>query len=283
MRSPDNLLQRGTLATMTVSRESPVTQGARMPDKALDSRTRPIKHLKIATYNVRSLLASGKEHQLIEGCTKYKINLLAIQEHRTRLKEATFEWNKERTWLKYLASANGQRGGGIGFYFYKETIYAVQEVKQVSERIIVAHLNGNPQMTVVNFYAPTNEKSVDNDKAKDTFYKDLYNLLSNIPPHNVLIVLGDFNARIGKDSHQSYPTVTGPFCSEEQTNENGQRLVDLCIENNLRPVSTRFPHKLGRLWTWTHSSGTHSQIDHILITSKWVNSVRNCRAYNTIQ
>ena len=138
-------------------------------------------------------------------------------------------------------------------------------------------------MTVVNFYAPTNEKSVDNDKAKDTFYKDLYNLLSNIPPHNVLIVLGDFNARIGKDSHQSYPTVTGPFCSEEQTNENGQRLVDLCIENNLRPVSTRFPHKLGRLWTWTHSSGTHSQIDHILITSKWVNSVRNCRAYNTIQ
>ena len=38
-----------------------------------------------------------------------------------------------------------------------------------------------------------------------------------------------------------------------------------------------------RQWTWMHPAGSKHQLDHILINSKWVNSIRNCRAYNTVE
>ena len=43
------------------------------------------------------------------------------------------------------------------------------------------------------------------------------------------------------------------------------------------------PHPMGRLWTWIHPAGPVHQLDHILINSKWVNSLRNCRAYNSVE
>ena len=32
-----------------------------------------------------------------------------------------------------------------------------------------------------------------------------------------------------------------------------------------------------------HPAGTKHQLDHILINNKWVNSLRNCRAYNSVE
>ncbi|XP_078617621.1 uncharacterized protein LOC144885572 [Branchiostoma floridae x Branchiostoma japonicum] len=67
------------------------------------------------------------------------------------------------------------------------------------------------------------------------------------------------------------------------TNDNGDRLVNLCQEHKLRPAQTRFPHPRSRLWTWMHPGGSTHQLDHILINGKWVNSLRNCRAYNSVE
>ncbi len=45
----------------------------------------------------------------------------------------------------------------------------------------------------------------------------------------------------------------------------------------------RFPQPRNHLWTWTYPTGSTYQLDHILINSKWVNSLRNCRAYNSVE
>ena len=45
----------------------------------------------------------------------------------------------------------------------------------------------------------------------------------------------------------------------------------------------RFPQPRSRLWTWMHPAGSTHQLDHILINSKWTNSLRNCRAYNSVE
>ena len=55
------------------------------------------------------------------------------------------------------------------------------------------------------------------------------------------------------------------------------------MEHNLRPAQLRFPHPHGTLWTWSHPAGLKHQLDHILINSKWVNSLCNCRAYNSVE
>ena len=72
----------------------------------------------------------------------------------------------------------------------------------VTKRIISATFHGNPQLTVTSVYAPT-ECSLPDDK--DDFYSDLNNHLEQMKPHNVHLVVGDFNARVGLDSHSIYP------------------------------------------------------------------------------
>ena len=101
--------------------------------------------------------------------------------------------------------------------------------------------------------------------------------------HNIHLVVGDFNARVGLDSHSIHPEVIGRHCFYDTTNNNGERLVDLCEEFQLRPAQMRFPHPRHRLWTWMHPSGSTHQLDHILINNKWKNSLRNCRAYNSVE
>ncbi len=108
-------------------------------------------------------------------------------------------------------------------------------------------------------------------------------LLEHVKRHNIHLILGDFNARIGLDSHASHPWIIGLHCYHDSTNDNGERLINICQEQNLRPAQMRFPQPRNRLWTWTRPNGTTYQLDHILIRSNWVNSLRTCRAYNSVE
>ena len=116
----------------------------------------------------------------------------------------------------------------------------------VTKRIISATFHGNPHFTVTSVYSPT-ECSLPDDK--DDFYNDLNNHLEQMKPHNIHLVVGNFNARVGLDSHLIHPEVIGRHCFNDTTNNNGERLVDLCKEFQLRPAQMRFPHPRHRLWT----------------------------------
>ena len=110
-----------------------------------------------------------------------------------------------------------------------------------TKRIISATFHGNPQLTVTSVYAPTpTECSLPDDK--DDFYNDLNNHLEQMKPHNIHLIVGDFNARVGLDSHSIHPEVIGRHCFYDTTNNNGERLVDLCEEFQLCPAQMRFPH-----------------------------------------
>ena len=52
----------------------------------------------------------------------------------------------------------------------------------------------------------------------NAFYADLRSVLSNVPVHNILAVLGDFNAKLGPDVQK--------FTFNETTNRNGELLID---------------------------------------------------------
>ena len=94
-----------------------------------------------------------------------------------------------------------------------------------------------------------------------------------MPAHNVLLVIGDFNARIGPEH--------GNFTFHETTNRNGNCLYELVIENRLVIGNTYFQKRKGKLWTYTSPLGTHAQLDYILIRKKWLNSLINVEAYGS--
>lgn len=135
--------------------------------------------------------------------------------------------------------------------------------------------------TIIATYAPTN---ISNDNDKQSYYDDLQDCIFNIPKYNLLIIAGDFNARIGKDSHLLFPKIIGKHTYHDETNDNGKRLVSLCETSHLKPIQMKFPQPLKKLWTWTDlRTKAKFQIDHILINTKWINSARNCRSYNSVE
>ena len=85
--------------------------------------------------------------------------------------------------------------------------------------------------------------------------------LSLTPQKDVLVIIGDWNAKVGS---QETPGITGRFGLGVQ-NEAGQRLIEFCQENALVIVNTLFQQHKRRLYKWTSTDGQHrNQIDYIV-------------------
>ena len=54
---------------------------------------------------------------------------------------------------------------------------------------------------------------------------------TSVPRHNVLVVMGDFNARVG--------STDGRFAFHKETNRNGEKLVELTQEFGLEICNTK--------------------------------------------
>ena len=67
------------------------------------------------------------------------------------------------------------------------------------------------------------------DGAIERFYEDLQDLLKLTPKKDMLLIIGDWNAKVGS---QEIPILTGKFGLGVQ-NEAGQRLIEFCQKNTL--------------------------------------------------
>ena len=72
--------------------------------------------------------------------------------------------------------------------------------------MISVHFQGKPfNITVIQVYAPTSNGE---EAEVEQFYEDLQDLLELTHKKDVLIILGDWNAKVGS---QEIPRVTGKF------------------------------------------------------------------------
>ena len=88
--------------------------------------------------------------------------------------------------------------------------------------MIYVHFQGRSfNITVIRVYAPTSNA----EKGEvEWFYEDLQDLLELTPRKDVLVIIADWNAKVGG---QEIPGVTGKFGFGVQ-NEAGQRLTQFC-------------------------------------------------------
>ena len=102
--------------------------------------------------------------------------------------------------------------------------------------MISVRLQGKPfNFTVIQVYAPTSNAE---EAEVEWFYEDLQDLLELTTPKDVLLIIGDWNAKVVS---QETPRVTGEFGLGIQ-NEAGQRLIEFCQENTLVIANTLFQH-----------------------------------------
>ena len=123
-----------------------------------------------------------------------------------------------------------------------------------NDRMISDHFQGKPfNITVIQTYAPTSNAE---EAEVERFYEDLQDLLELTTPHDVLFVIGNWNAKAGS---QETPGVTGKFSLGIQK-EAGNRLIEFCQENILVIANTLFQRHKRMFYTWTSPVNTKIRV-----------------------
>jgi exonuclease III len=140
---------------------------------------------------------------------------------------------------------------GTGFFVHKRIISAVKRVEFVCDRMSYIIITCRwCHIIVLNVHAPTEDKT---DDVKDSFYEELECMFDKFPKYHIKILLGDFNAKVGREDI-SKPTI-GNESLHKISNDNGVRSVNFVTSQNLRVKSTMFPHCSIHKYTWTSPDG----------------------------
>ena len=136
--------------------------------------------------------------------------------------------------------------------------------------MISVHIQGKPfNITEIQVYAPTTNAT---KPEVEQFYEDLQDLLELTPQKDILLIIGDWNAKAGS---QEIPRVTGKFGLGVQ-NEAGQRLTEFCQENALVTANTIFQQHRDDS-THGHHQMVNTEInmiDYILCSQRWRSSIQ---------
>ena len=129
------------------------------------------------------------------------------------------EFNSDDHYI-YYCEQESLRRNGVVIMVNKRVRNAVLGCNLKNDRMISVHLQGKPfNITVIQVYAPTSNAE---EAEVERFYEDLQDLLELTPKKDVLVIIGDWKAKLGG---QETPAVTGKFGLGVQT-EAGQKLIE---------------------------------------------------------
>ena len=232
------------------------------------------KQTILSTLNTRTLAPKGRLEELAHCAKLNRIDIIAIQEHRFYhpKDKLQFQFPGDYQLITSSATKNSSNSsvGRVGFLLSSKASENILNVESISPRIMVLELQGNPKSTIICVYSPHNDAPLEDMKS---FYSDLKSVLENVPKHNLLAVLGDFNAKLGPEEQK--------FTYNSSTNRNGELLSDLMDEFSLFCSNCSFMKSKHQLWTFEYPSGRRAQLDYILFRKKWRNSVKNSRSYSS--
>ena len=226
----------------------------------------PKHKLRIGNWNVRTLLQTGNAAQVATEMEKQRIELMGISEtHWTG--HGKIQINDGMS-IIYLGRDDEIHREGVAIMMTKEAGDALIDWVPINERIIKAtFFSRHIKLTVIHTYAPTEGAD---EQTKDKFYEKFQVTIQQVNKHDLLIVTGDMNAKVGNDN-ENYEQVMGKQGIGTR-NENGSRLCEMCDMNDLVITGTIFPHRHIHLATWkSPDSTTLNQIDHTIVNKRFRN------------
>ena len=231
------------------------------------------KSWNFGTWNVRTLNNDGAIEEMENQVSKYKLKILALQEMRIT-GTGTRDLKKGR--IYYSGTTNGKHEEGVGLYVDRKLVPSVVDFKPISSRLAYMRIHTQwIKTSLVVVHAPTD---VSEDTEKDDWYNQIESLLDTVPRHDALIVLGDWNAKVGRET-AAFGDVIGEHSLHLSSTDNGIRMISLATQYGLVVGSTLFPHKDIHKGTWLSPDGrTINQIDHVLIRRKFRTSLCDVRS-----
>ena len=170
-------------------------------------------------------------------------------------------------------ASNERREAGVGFAVKNELVSKLSSLPQgVNDRLMTLKLplSEGMQATIISAYAPT---MTNPDDIKDKLYEDLHSLTAAVPKLEKLIILGDFNVRVGTD-HKTWENVIGKNGTGNR-NSNGPLLLQFCAEHELLITNTVFRLSARNRTSWMHPRSKHWHlIDYVIVRQRDRQDVR---------
>uniref|UniRef100_A0A3B1KAX6 Endonuclease/exonuclease/phosphatase domain-containing protein n=1 Tax=Astyanax mexicanus TaxID=7994 RepID=A0A3B1KAX6_ASTMX len=240
---------------------------------AMASLLGPKTTIRLGAWNVRTMFDTSKTAQVTSEMRRYRLDILGISE--CRWTGSGRQVRSDGTVILHSGHPD-QHTRGVALIVSKEKVNTLLDWEPLGDRLIRARFNSmHCKLTIIQCYASTNEA---NEEEKDQWYEKLQQTVFKVPQHDMLVIMGDINAKVGADNTDCERAMGKHGCGV--MNDNGERLVDFCMTNNYVIGGTIFPHKTIHKLTWKSPDGsTINQIDHILMNGKWRRSLQDVRVY----
>ena len=240
----------------------------------------------------------------------YNIDIMAISESRVKSDDCAKStiYSSHNAKCAFFASCSDPVGhpaattpgnGGVGFILSQRAHAALIEWRPINSRICAARFettihvrrqhNNHQQyarvgrrgqrraITVIAVYAPHNSHS---SAAKEAFYNNTRAAIRATPRDDIIIVLGDTNARVGALAANEKILGGNHALRSVARNDNGQRMIDLCRDNHLWLASSAFQHCRRHTATFRPANAiTWKQLDHVMVSRRWHQSITDVRSH----
>ena len=189
----------------------------------------------------------------------------------------------------HTSTTPGDSAAGVIFVMSEIWKQNLKYQSEVNSRINIHEFQANPtDITIIGIYAPCSKNK---DKFKK-FMVELKKTILAVNQRNMILIMGDFNAKIRRNSEKS-----GIWNIHMVSDERGVAMEKLSNELDLKLVSSNFtPRRHVRvhqnIWerikkkrkymsSYQKSNSINpnakSQIDHVLCNSRWSSSVINAK------
>ena len=197
----------------------------------------------VASWNVRTPQDTGlgaRRRTALIACelARYNIDIAALSETRLPDEGTLVEMGTGYTYFWSGLPTVDRRIHDVGISARTALFQSTQESPiAIDERLMTLRLPlaKNRFANFVSVYFPTLDSS---DDVKDRFCDTLYSTLRRISQDDKIILLGDFNARVGRN-HDIWHGVIGHH-GVRNVNSSGHRLLSLCTKFGLAITNTFF-------------------------------------------
>nr|VZI50552.1 unnamed protein product [Spirometra erinaceieuropaei] len=257
-------------------RRRPPAYSSSSPTPTFGRRSRQtgrVSPLILAAWNVRPLLDNPRSNRperrtalVARELARYKVDIAALSETRFSEQGQLEEVGAGYTFFWSGRPKAERRDAGVAFAIRNDIVGRLPCLPQgINDLLMSLRLplrGGGKFATIISAYAPP--MSSPDAAARDKFYEDLHALLATVSKADKLIVLGDFNARVGTD-HTAWRGVLGPH-GLRGSNDNGLLLLRTCAEHRLILTNTFFclPEREKATWRHPRSRQWHL-LDYVLV------------------